>query len=239
MVRAVRAAAAREAGVLVTVTDVRGHAPREAGAKMVVSATSTWGSIGGGNLEEDAVAARGRWSRPARSRRRRYTVEPVRQGALPARRAVLRREVTCCSSRCPSCRPWHLRRRPRRPGAGADPGPPRPRPAPGRLAARRSCRRRELRCSRTRSPQVHIHHVPVMPELVLGELPPGTHVLVHDPRPRRGPRAVDAALRLRPPRRDRADRVVGQVGAVPRDARWRRSRPRSSTGSRRRSGCRA
>ena len=30
--------AAREAGVLVTVTDVRGHAPREAGAKMVVSA---------------------------------------------------------------------------------------------------------------------------------------------------------------------------------------------------------
>ena len=47
--------AAREAGVLVTVTDVRGHAPREAGAKMVVSATSTWASIGGGNLEEEAV----------------------------------------------------------------------------------------------------------------------------------------------------------------------------------------
>jgi xanthine dehydrogenase accessory factor len=43
--------AAREPGVLVTVTDVRGHAPREAGAKMVVSVTSTWASIGGGNLE--------------------------------------------------------------------------------------------------------------------------------------------------------------------------------------------
>jgi xanthine dehydrogenase accessory factor len=38
-------------GVLVTVTEVRGHAPREAGAKMVVAADATWDSIGGGNLE--------------------------------------------------------------------------------------------------------------------------------------------------------------------------------------------
>ena len=45
----------REAGVLVTVSEVRGHAPREAGAKMVVSLASTWASIGGGNLEEEAV----------------------------------------------------------------------------------------------------------------------------------------------------------------------------------------
>ncbi len=46
----------REPGVLVTLVGVRGHAPREAGAKMVVSTTCTWGSIGGGNLEETAVA---------------------------------------------------------------------------------------------------------------------------------------------------------------------------------------
>jgi xanthine dehydrogenase accessory factor len=58
----------RRPGVLVTVTEVRGHAPREAGAKMVValrdpgSALSsrttpvqTWGTIGGGNLEESAL----------------------------------------------------------------------------------------------------------------------------------------------------------------------------------------
>ncbi len=45
----------RRAGVLVTVAGVRGHAPREAGAKMVVAAGETWGSIGGGNLEETAV----------------------------------------------------------------------------------------------------------------------------------------------------------------------------------------
>ena len=47
--------AERRAGVLVTVAGVRGHAPREAGAKMVVAAEGTWGSIGGGNLEETAV----------------------------------------------------------------------------------------------------------------------------------------------------------------------------------------
>lgn len=42
-------------GVLVTVTQVRGHAPRDAGAKMVVSADTTWGSVGGGNLEQTVV----------------------------------------------------------------------------------------------------------------------------------------------------------------------------------------
>jgi xanthine dehydrogenase accessory factor len=45
-----------EPGVLVTVAEVRGHAPREAGAKMVVSRDRTWGSVGGGNLEATAVA---------------------------------------------------------------------------------------------------------------------------------------------------------------------------------------
>jgi xanthine dehydrogenase accessory factor len=43
-------------GVLVTVAEVRGHAPREAGAKMVVGRECTWGSVGGGNLEATAVA---------------------------------------------------------------------------------------------------------------------------------------------------------------------------------------
>jgi simple sugar transport system ATP-binding protein len=45
----------RRPGVLVTVIDARGHAPREAGAKLVVMADATWGSIGGGNLEETAI----------------------------------------------------------------------------------------------------------------------------------------------------------------------------------------
>ena len=45
----------RRPGVLVTLAGVRGHAPRDAGAKMVVAAQESWGSVGGGNLEETAV----------------------------------------------------------------------------------------------------------------------------------------------------------------------------------------
>lgn len=54
--KAVQALSERgEPGVLVTVAAVRGHAPREAGAKMVVSPKETWDSVGGGNLEATAV----------------------------------------------------------------------------------------------------------------------------------------------------------------------------------------
>lgn len=41
--------------VIITVLQVRGSAPRSAGTKMVVSRESTWGSIGGGNLEFQAI----------------------------------------------------------------------------------------------------------------------------------------------------------------------------------------
>lgn len=42
-------------GVLVTVVAVRGHAPRDAGTKMVVGTEGTWGSVGGGDLEASAI----------------------------------------------------------------------------------------------------------------------------------------------------------------------------------------
>ena len=42
-------------GVLVTVLEVRGHAPRDPGTKMVVSTERAWGSVGGGNLEQSAI----------------------------------------------------------------------------------------------------------------------------------------------------------------------------------------
>jgi xanthine dehydrogenase accessory factor len=41
--------------VMVTLMTVRGHAPQEAGAKMLVTAGETFGTIGGGNLEATAV----------------------------------------------------------------------------------------------------------------------------------------------------------------------------------------
>lgn len=44
-----------EPGVLVTVAAARGHTPREAGAKMVVTAAACWDSVGGGNLEATAT----------------------------------------------------------------------------------------------------------------------------------------------------------------------------------------
>ena len=43
--------AAGERVVLVTVAGIRGSAPREVGAKMIVSAGETFGTIGGGQLE--------------------------------------------------------------------------------------------------------------------------------------------------------------------------------------------
>lgn len=45
----------RVPAVLVTLASVRGHAPREAGAKMIVTAADDFGTIGGGNLEMTAV----------------------------------------------------------------------------------------------------------------------------------------------------------------------------------------
>ncbi|WP_136706492.1 xanthine dehydrogenase accessory protein XdhC [Agromyces sp. H66] len=46
----------RTPSVLVTLAMVRGHAPRNGGAKMVVSADGLFGTVGGGNLEATAIA---------------------------------------------------------------------------------------------------------------------------------------------------------------------------------------
>ncbi len=47
--------AAGEAAVLVTVAGIRGSAPREIGAKMIVTSNATIGTIGGGQLEYQAT----------------------------------------------------------------------------------------------------------------------------------------------------------------------------------------
>lgn len=44
-----------ETAVLATLVSVRGHSPREPGAKMVVSARDSWGTVGGGNFEADVI----------------------------------------------------------------------------------------------------------------------------------------------------------------------------------------
>lgn len=40
---------------MATVTEVKGHAPREPGAKMIISAVASWETIGGGNLEATVI----------------------------------------------------------------------------------------------------------------------------------------------------------------------------------------
>ena len=63
---------------------------------------------------------------------------------------------------------------------------------------------------------VHVHHVPVLPELVLGRAARRHPRAGHDPRPRRGRRALRRRAAHRRPRLDRADRLGRQVGPVPR-----------------------
>ena len=167
--------------MLVTLADVRGHAPREAGTKMVVAARETWGSVGGGNLEETAIA-RARALLDAGGREPESLIVSLTDKAHADHgRQCCGGEVTLLLEPLPvGPGGGGLRRRPRRAGAGADPEPPRPRAAPRRLPG--GVRRpRRAGASSTTPATVHVHHAP-LPEVVLGEVPRGTHVLVmtHD-----------------------------------------------------------
>lgn len=44
-----------EPGVVATLAQVRGHSPRNPGAKLVISLHETWGTIGGGNFEASVI----------------------------------------------------------------------------------------------------------------------------------------------------------------------------------------
>ncbi|KHK97671.1 molybdenum cofactor sulfurylase [Microbacterium mangrovi] len=79
----------RTPAVIVTLVMVRGHAPRNGGAKMVVSPDGIWGTVGGGNLEATAVSR-------ARAMLAAGTAEPE---LLPLRlndKAVTEYGVQCC-----------------------------------------------------------------------------------------------------------------------------------------------
>jgi xanthine dehydrogenase accessory factor len=212
-----RLRAAREPGVLVTLATVSGHAPRDAGAKMVVGATDTWGSIGGGNVEAVAIdRARELIASAA-------TTPELRTVAL-SDKAPYQHGVQCCGGRVTVL---------------LEPLPVVPAVAIfglghvglelARILARHDI---ELHLVDTRPEQlsegrlsvladalaqVHVHHVPLLPEIVLGELPPGAHVLImtHD-------HAEDAAL---------CDAVLregefGSIGLIGSAGKWARFRHR-------------
>ena len=208
----------REAGVLVTVTDVRGHAPREAGAKMVVSARRTWGSVGGGNLEAEAVRRARALLESRRHPPRVVRQPPLGQGCRSSTAcSAAAARSPCCSSRCPSSRAW-------RSSASATSASSSPAswpattstctwstPAPSTWTPRRSSPLADAVAA------VHVHPVPVLPELVLAELPPGTHVLVMTHDHAEDVALVDAAVRLD---------HLGPIGLIGSSAKWARFRSR-------------
>lgn len=203
----------REAGVLVTITEVRGHSPRDAGAKMVVGLGDTWGSIGGGNLEATAVDR-------ARELLAETAAQPATFTASLSDKARASHGVQCCGGEVavllepllvlPAVAIFGVGH------VGLE---------LARILARHDL---DLHLVDSRPDQlsdralaglddavarVHRHHVPVLPELVLAELPRGTHVLVmtHD-------HAEDAALC------DAALRTshLGTIGLIGSRAKWNR-----------------
>ena len=205
----------RRPGVLVTVVTVRGHAPREAGAKMVVGPDRSWGTVGGGNLE--AVAE---------ERARTMLEDPTATTELVtlslSDKVPYQHGVQCCGGEV-TLLLEPLRVVP----AVAIFGMGQVGLELARILARHDL---ELHLVDSRADQltaerlavlddavaaVHPHQVPVLPELVLAELPPGTHVLVmtHD-------HAEDAALC------DAALRAahLGSIGLIGSTAKWTRFR---------------
>jgi xanthine dehydrogenase accessory factor len=203
----------RTPGVLVTVVATRGHAPREAGAKMVVAAHDTWGSIGGGNLEAVAIA---------RARDLLAGGSPELFTLALSDKAPLEYGVQCCGGEVTVL---------------LEPLPVVPAVAIfglghvglelARILARHDLElhlvdSREDRLSdRALGPladavaRVHVHRVPVLPELVLAELPVGTHVLVLTHDHAEDAALCDAALRTR---------GLGSIGLIGSSAKWSRFR---------------
>ena len=202
--------------MLVTLVSIRGHAPREAGAKMVVTVDGAWDSIGGGNLEATAVArARRMLADGART--------PQQLELALNERAPVEHGQQCCGGEvvvlleplavAPSVAVFGMGH------VGLE---------LARILARHDL---ELHLVDSRADQVtasrlsvlddavarvHVHHAPV-PELVLGQVPRGTHVLVmtHD-------HAEDAALC------DTALRCghLASIGLIGSSAKWSRFRQR-------------
>ncbi|GGR13652.1 xanthine dehydrogenase accessory protein XdhC [Deinococcus ruber] len=201
--------------MLITLVSVRGHAPRAAGAKMVVSETQTWDSVGGGNLEATAVQRARDLMAAGVQMPELLTLRLTDSAANDYGRQCCGGEVTVLLEPLATVRPHialfgighvglelalmlsrldiHLHL------------------ADSRAAQLAPERLTGLEGSRAR---VHLHHSPI-PELTLPELPAGSLVVImtHD-------HAEDAALcdaALRRPE-------LGFVGLIGSSVKWRRFR---------------
>ncbi len=205
----------RRPGVLVTLVSVRGHAPREAGAKMVVTADATWDSIGGGNTEATAVAR-------ARELLASDNPTPVTFTLDLSDKAPGEHGVQCCGGEVTLLlEPLAVRPAVAVFGVGHV----------GLELARILTRhdldlhlvdsRPEQLGAEVLAPladadaRVHVHHEAVLPELVLAELPAGCHVLVMTHDHAEDLAILDAALRTS---------HLGPVGLIGSSAKWSRFR---------------
>lgn len=207
----------RHAAVLVTLVDVRGHAPRAAGAKMVVTADAVFDTIGGGNLEETAVSM-------AREVLTSGTPAPPQELTVAlSDKAPAAHGVQCCGGEVRIL---------------LEPLPIRPSVAifgVGHvgLELARILARHEIELHLVDSRPAHLaterlavlddaiasvipHHAPV-PEVVLGEVPPGTHVLIMTHDHAEDIAICDAALRCA---------HLGSIGLIGSSAKWARFRRR-------------
>jgi xanthine dehydrogenase accessory factor len=189
---------------------------------MVVSARRTWGSVGGGNLEAEAVRRargllQGNGTRPV-------SFESHLSDKAPIQPEEIRHGVQCCGGEV---------------AVLLEPLPVVPSVAVfgvghvglelARILSRHDLdlhlvdSRPEQLDAEALSPladavaAVHVHPVPVLPELVLAELPTGTHVLVMTHDHAEDVALVDAAVRLD---------HLGPIGLIGSSAKWARFRSR-------------
>jgi xanthine dehydrogenase accessory factor len=205
----------RRAGVLVTLVAVRGHGPREAGAKMVVTEDATWDSIGGGNVEATAIER-------ARSLLAAGGTAPTTFTLDLSDRAPGEHGVQCCGGEVTVLlEPLGVR------PAVAVFGVGHVGLELARILARHDL---DLHLVDSRPDQIRddvlapladadarlfVHHEAVLPELVLAELPAGTHVLVMTHDHAEDLALLDAALR---------STHLGPVGVIGSSAKWARFR---------------
>lgn len=215
----------RRPGILVTVTEVRGHAPREAGAKMVVALpdpgtdassrprrAQAWGTVGGGNLEETALVRAAELLAGPPGPPESLTLQLNDRARTDHGRQCCGGEVTLLFERLPVLPAVAVF------GVGH---------VGLELARILSRHELELHLVDSRADRVdaarlavlddgpaslHRHHAP-LPELVLGEVPRGTHVLVMTHDHAEDFALCDAALRCG---------HLASIGLIGSAAKWRR-----------------
>ena len=208
---------AREPGILVTVAEVRGHGPRKAGAKMVVSASGAWGSIGGGDVEASAIArARAKLQEPGAKAE---LVESELSDRVPHEHGgqCCGGIVTVLFEPLPVVPAvaifgighvgWELARILARHDLELHLIDTRPE----MLAEAR------LEVLRDGQATLSVHRVPLLPETVIAELPPGCHMLIMTHDHAEDLALCDVALK-------RAD--LGSIGLIGSRGKWARFRRR-------------